>query len=155
MIAAPAEPGPEPEAPAVDAKPTEAKVPIAPDTVVRATLEVLLNKSQRRDEFAVELPQAEGDPVPVSFLAVAISGPDYDKLVEKHPPTREQAARGNAYDPDSFEPALMAEVVKEPALSKADWNQVRKSKEWSGGEWASLFVRVQSLCLSGLNVPFS
>lgn len=154
LVAAPAESGPKPEAAAV-VEPVKPPVAVAPETVVRATLDVLLSKSRRKDEFTVDLPQQDGETTAVSFVALAISGPDYDKLVAKCPPTREQAARGNAYDPDDFEPLLMAECVTEPKLTKQDWAKVRKHPDWSGGEWASLFMRVQSLCLAGLNVPFS
>lgn len=154
-VAAPAAPGPQPEA--VEApEPPKTPVAVAPSTVVRATLEALLSKAKKHDEFAVELPQPGSDePLSVSFLAEAVTGPDYDKLVSKCPPTREQAARGAAYDAEDFEPLLMSECVVEPKMTKAEWAKVRKDPNWSGGEWASLFLRVQALCMAGLNVPFS
>src|SRR3954465_4320100 len=71
-VAAPAAPGPKPEA--VEApEPPKTPVAVSPDTVMRATLEALLSKAKKHDEFAVELPQPGTDePLAVSFLAEAV-----------------------------------------------------------------------------------
>jgi len=140
--------------PAPAAPSPAAGVEVRPDTIRRATLDALLNKAKRTDEFTVTLPQKSGEKEIVSFALEAVTGPEYDALVSKCPPNREQAARGMQYDPEEFEPLLASAVIVDPKIEKADWKKVRKLDEWSGGEWASLINRCIALCMQGLDVPF-
>lgn len=115
----------------------------------RATLAMLEGKKRLEDEVVVRIPGVEE---PASFLFRAISRTDFDSLVDEHPPTKVQQARGDNYNPDTFAPALLARVVAEPKIDEADWARFWKSPDWSTGELGGLFLRAVSLCNSGFEL---
>lgn len=107
----------------------------------RATLDLLRGKKPRRLEFNVALGEDE-----VSFLYVAIGSIAYDALLTKHPPTDEERLAGAGFHAETFAPALLARVCREPEIDEAGWAEIYKSDAWGRGEFASLFWRAQDLC---------
>jgi hypothetical protein len=119
------------------------------DNQRRVTFDLLLNKPRARQEISFRLKPGEE---PYTVLLVAISGPEYEEIVTKHPPTQAQRAEGGTYDPDRFAPELLSKVCAEPALSVAQWAQIWKSPDWSRGEVGDLFFAAVGLCNRGLDV---
>ncbi len=115
----------------------------------RATLEVLRSKRRAEKEFCVVL--AEGED-PVSFLFRAVGAQDYDRLITKCPPTKEQQAEGGSYDQNRFAPLLLAAVCTEPVLDEAEWREIWDSPEWNRGEVMGLFLAAAELCNQGLEL---
>jgi hypothetical protein len=95
-------------APASEANvPAPVPAPVALDTgIPRATLGDLQSKKRARREVMVEIPSEDG-PKKVSFLFVAISRKEYDQLIDAHPPTKAQIAKGDQYNLDTFAPTLL------------------------------------------------
>lgn len=109
----------------------------------RATLDMLLGKKPNRDEFTVPFgPSGEQ----VSFLYVSIGAMEYDALLTKHPPTPEQKVAGASFNVNTFAPALMAKVCREPAIDPGSWTEVWNSPSWGRGELMGLFWRAANLC---------
>lgn len=96
----------------------------------------------------LEAAQAALEPFAELLHAVTLAPDVYDDLVDAHPPTDEQRAKGHIWDPETFVPALLAACLQqdgEPVMSAEDWD------EWShtpgaaaSGELATLF----GLCLA-------
>lgn len=109
----------------------------------RATLELLLGKKPNSDEFTVAFgPSVER----VSFLYVSLGAFDYDALLTEHPPTSEQRVAGASFNIDTFAPALLAKVCREPGIDVASWTELWKSPSWGRGELMSFFWRAVNLC---------
>jgi hypothetical protein len=115
----------------------------------RATLDMLRSKKRAEREVNVLLP---GSDEPVSFLFRAISRKDYDALMDEHPPTKVQQARGDSYNIDTFGPSLLGKVVVDPKIDEAEWAEFWKSPDWSAGEINGLFITAASLCNTGFEV---
>lgn len=115
----------------------------------RATLEALRGKRRAEREFTATLNEGED---PVSFLYRAIGAQDYDRLLGKCPPTREQLADGASFDQNKFAPMLLARVCVEPVLDEAEWREIWNSPDWNRGEVAALFMNAVELCNRGLDV---
>lgn len=68
--------------------------------------------------------------------------PEWEALVELHPPTDEQQARGMQWNPATFRPALLVACVVTPdgedPLTADDWVQVVKAGELATGEFNTL-----------------
>jgi hypothetical protein len=116
----------------------------------KATLDRL--RSKRRRLKTVEV-QIDGETMEMSFAA--LSAHDMDRLQSKHVPTVEQKARGMAFNPDTFAPALVAACSVDPRLSFEDAKEIWESEAWSSGELNFLFDTVSNLCMEGLDIPFS
>lgn len=104
-------------------------------------------KRRAQQEFTIKLGDED-----VSFLFRALGGPDWDKIVHKHPPTSEQRADGAAYNPNTFGPALLSACCVEPVLDMNEWTELWNSNEWSKGELSELFWVAVNLCQRGLDV---
>lgn len=115
----------------------------------RATLATLRSKRRVEKEFTVALNDGED---PVSFLFRSIGAQDYDKLITKCPPTRDQQANGANYDINKLAPLLLARVCVEPVLDEAEWREIWDSPDWNAGEVASLFYAAGELCQRGLEL---
>lgn len=113
----------------------------------RATIEALRDKKPRETELTAEV---NGEKL--SFLFRAISSRDYDKLMTANGPTKEQEARGQYYNPETFGPALLSRVCAEPKLEDSDWRGIWDSPDWSGGEITELFQEAINICGQGLNL---
>jgi hypothetical protein len=109
----------------------------------RATLDMLLAKKPNREEFTVPFGPDGGQ---VSFLYVSVGATEYDALLTEHPPTPEQKVAGASFNINSFAPALLARVCREPAIDVGNWNELWVSPSWGRGELMSLFWRAANLC---------
>lgn len=121
----------------------------------RATFDAMAAKKPNRSEFTCTLDEDEG---PVSFLFVAIGPTEYDKLVTEHPPTEKQKAADELanVNKDTFPPALLALVCREPELTVEQWTQIWKNEAYSTGERASIYWEANTLCNKPLNLtPFA
>ena len=118
-----------------------------------ATAEDLLGKASRTAEVVLTIPGEKGN-VEVTMALTALSAAAYDKLLADHAPTKEQKEEGNGYNPDTFCPALIAEVVTEPKLTSEQADQIWNSESWNRGELRDLFLSCVNLCSQGLDVPF-
>lgn len=116
----------------------------------RATLDVLRGKRRRTREVEI---QVNGEKVAMTFAA--LSAHDLDLLQGKHTPTVEQRAKGMNFNPDTFAPALVASCLVDPELTEAEAREIWESDSWSTGELSYLFDTASTLCLEGLNVPFT
>lgn len=109
----------------------------------RATLDMLLGKKPNRDEFTVPFgPDGER----VSFLYLSMGATDYDALLTEHPPTSEQRVAGASFNINTFGPALLNKVCREPAIDTGSWTELWKSPSWGRGELMGLFWRAANLC---------
>lgn len=158
--AAPQSPAATPVATPADAVQTAdqpAKVPITVNeaTSAEAAFQAMINKIRRTDEHTFNLPQPDGSVVTITCKLEALTGPEYDALQAKYPPKPERAAKGDTYDPEKFNPALLAAVVKTPNLTLAQWKQICGAENWSGGEITTLVAACVRVCMVGLDVPFS
>lgn len=114
-----------------------------------ATREALLCKKRAVREFELALEPGEA---PQRFRFRALGAKAYDRLLTANAPTPEQRARAQAFNPNTFAPALLAAVCEEPALSESDWTEVFASEDWSGGELGTLFNAALELCGQGFDL---
>ena len=128
---------------------------IAPAVRRMASFHDLIKKPVRETEFDVTLPDDANQPVTYVMRFRAIPGAQYDDLMAQNPPTEKQRARGEAYNPDTFAPALISAVSLEPKLSVDQVKEIWASEQWSSGERTNLFIQALSVCQSGLDVPFT
>jgi hypothetical protein len=73
----------------------------------------------------------------------ALSPPEWEALVELHPPTEEQQGRGAQWNAATFRPALLAACVVPPEdepepLTAEYWERVVKDGELGAGEYNTL-----------------
>ena len=118
-----------------------------------ATAEDLIGKAARKQEITITVPGEKGD-IELTLGLKAISANGYDQLLADHAPTKEQAAEGSGYNPDTFAPAIIAAVVSEPKLTEDQAKAIWAGEEWSRGELRDLFMACVNLCAKGLDVPF-
>lgn len=117
------------------------------ETSKRATLDLLRSKKRQQKEIPFVIDGEE-----VTFLFRSISAQRYDKLITDCPPNTEQRANGAQYNINTFAPALLAEVVIEPEISKTHWGEIWGSPDWNRGELMSLFAEAVDLCNTGLKL---
>jgi hypothetical protein len=120
----------------------------------QATAEDLVNKAARHQDWPISVPSEKGD-VELVLSLTALSATEYDELMAAHPPTNEQKKDGSAYNPDTFAPALIAEVVSDPKMSVEQTTEIWTSKQWNRGELRDLFMGCVNICSKGLDVPFT
>jgi hypothetical protein len=113
----------------------------------RATFAKLKNKKRAEREFTAEL---GGDPATLLYRAIGATA--YDKLLTRHPPTKEQLADGAAFNSNTFAPALLAQVCVDPALDATEWGEIWNSEDWNRGEVSELFWNAVELCNKGLEL---
>lgn len=74
---------------------------------------------------------------------------DWEALVDAHPPTEEQRARGWMWSTPGFRPALLAACVAPPegerGLTEADWRELACGGQIAQGELDLLFVTAVNL----------
>ncbi len=121
----------------------------------QASIDDLFKKKRRETEVVITSQDDDGGTIELTLRYRAIGSREYDDLVSKYPPTREQKADGAAYNVDLFAPALISAVSMEPRLSLDDAKEIYNSPEWSGGEIGGLFIEALKLCNAGLDVPFN
>lgn len=115
------------------------------------TKDVLFGKKLRTKDLQVNI---NGESL--TWRLQAIPATDLDRLQEKHPPTKEQRARGNAvFNIDKFAPELISRCSVEPELTVEEAAELWSSENWSTGELNAIFDACTSLCMQGFNVPFT
>jgi hypothetical protein len=138
----------------------------APDLADRSEDEVveeitsfdeMMGKHERVAKVPVVFPSKGGTEKSVKKLVLmkAISAVDYDELVAECAPNRQQRDQGMQYDPEKFQPALVAACSVQPALTRDQASQLYKNPRWAGGEFGTLFLAAQRLCNVTMDVPFS
>lgn len=74
----------------------------------------------------------------------ALPPADLEVLIGEHPPTPEQEAKGHAWNPDSFVPALLAACVESDEVwTEADWAEMTSKGVLALGEVNALFEAAQ------------
>lgn len=121
----------------------------------QASIDDLFKKKRRERTVVINSIDDDGGSIELTLRYRAIGSKEYDDLVAKYPPTREQQKEGAAYNVDLFAPALISAVSLEPKLSFEDAKEIYNSPEWSGGEVGGLFIEALKLCNAGLDVPFT
>lgn len=139
---------------ATDAKVVEARKKQSNESK-RATLELLKAKPRATMEFSIYITDEDGEKQEVTLKYRAIGARDYDKLMAKHPPKTEQRAEGQAFNMDTFAPALIAACCVEPEMSKEDAQMIWDSEDWSRGDLMVLFRNAVELNNRGIDIPFS
>lgn len=110
----------------------------------------LLNKTRRIETKPIVV----GDET-IEFKIRALSGKEMQKLIEAHPPRKNDGADGRmGFNRDSFTPALLAETVLEPKLDEAEWADVWTNDNFSAGEQGDIFDLAWSVSNRGFDVPF-
>lgn len=101
----------------------------------------------------VDALQVELDAQPVLQVTLTALPPDeWEDLVDAHPPTEADQARGYQWDPRALRPHLLAAAVVVPAgQARPDWEQLAKSGEVTAGELAGLFDAAVMLNMRGLS----
>jgi hypothetical protein len=127
-------------------KPLEAKA-AQRKQAKRATFAALKGKKRAEKEFTADL---GGEPA--TLLYRAIGATEYDKLLTKHPPTKEQLADGAAFNSKTFAPALLSLVCAEPKMDEEEWREIWDSPDWNRGEVSELFWGAVELCNQGLDL---
>jgi len=126
------------------------------ETVLDATADDLIGgKRLRTTEFQITTLDERGDEVVRNAKAQAIPAEEYDQLLAAHPPTPDQKKKGDAYNTDTFAPALISACMITPALSLDQAHALWKSTQWSKGELLDLFLTCARVCQAGLDVPFN
>lgn len=78
----------------------------------------------------------------IEVVLRALPPPEWEALVDLHPPMAEQQERGMQWNPATFRPALLAACVVPPdgekALTAEEWEQVVKAGELGSGEYNTL-----------------
>lgn len=119
--------------------------PVAHAAAVRAVLEA----QAAGDGARVESARAALDALPVlAFECATLPPADWENLIDQHPPTDEQAARGWAWDPKALRlPALAAAVtLKGHGQQSAErWGELYDAGSLSAGELDELFGTVVAL----------
>lgn len=110
----------------------------------------LVGKKRRTKKVTLEL---DGDQIELEFGA--ISSKKIDELYSANQPTAEQRIKGMAFNPETFNPALVSACAIEPKISEEDATEIFTSENWSTGELSFLVEICSDLCLQGLTAPFS
>lgn len=120
-----------------------------------ATVDELLAKPRRKLEFPIVLDDGDGGTLTRTITFQALSGPEYDKLIEMHPPTPKQREEQAVTNIETFAPALIAAVSLSPELTYEQAERIYNDPSWSGGEVGSLYFNAQRVCNAGLDIPFN
>jgi hypothetical protein len=105
------------------------------------------------ERAAVQDLQDRVDDAPVLQVTLTALAPDrWEQLVDEHPPTPEDLARGYQWDPRAMRaPLLAAAVVLPDGQAPPDWDQMAKAGTITAGELASLFDAAVMLNMRGLS----
>lgn len=110
-----------------------------------------------------ELDEAQAHAEEVGAVEVlhlqAVPRPEYEQLLLQHPPTEQQKADGQTYDPDGFAPALVAASVVDPDTGERPLTVEQVTElwaTWNQGEVFALWGAVLRLSTQSRNpaVPF-
>lgn len=116
----------------------------------RATLEQLLGKKPRTTTVDVTVGT---DTLTLEFRALGAKA--YDELMAAHPPTKEQKAEGQVWNPVTFPAALIAASSHDPTITPEQATELWTSPDWARGELWDMLARLVALNQEGLDVPFT
>jgi hypothetical protein len=123
------------------AEPTAAQLAALADA--RQTLRMALVTSDRagqvKAEKAEKAARASLDTCVQEIVLHNVAPPRLAALIDEHPPSKEQQAEGAAWNPDTFEPALIAESAQELGLTAEQWAAELASDRWSLEERTEMF----------------
>lgn len=93
------------------------------------------------ERAAVAAAEAALQACPVLQVTLSALPPDeFDALVDEHPPTAEELARGHQWHRDTFQPALLARSVVQPeGHPPLDFAAMKKAGQVNAGEITDLF----------------
>lgn len=121
----------------------------------KATFKDLISKPRRKLDFTVTIQDEDGNDQILGMVFQGLNPEDYDDLMAKHPPTQAEKSKGAIFNAKTFPSALISAVAFEPEMTYDEVEALRRSKEWSSGEFMSLFFNAQTVCNAGLDVPFN
>lgn len=107
----------------------------------RATFEMFMDRKPFEAEFTLDLGGQQ-----VSMLFRSIGSVEYDKLLDRCPPSKEQLAENSAYDQEKFMPMLLSRVCVEPSLEVDEWKKIMTSNSYGRGEVNELFFTAVGVC---------
>jgi hypothetical protein len=116
-----------------------------------ASFDDLFSKPARYDTVKIASPDGKE----LKLRLQAIGSHEYDTLISKFPPNKEQRERGQMFNPDTFAPALMSACSVKPKLNVEQVTKIYQSDSWSSGELGAWFIACQRLCNAGLDIPFN
>lgn len=121
-----------------------------------ATLGQLKKKQRVTKTVSVVVNDEEtGDPVEVNLSFRSIPANRYDKIMSAYPPRPKDKKQGYGYNPDEFGPAIIAETMVDPEMTRDDVKEIIwESDDWNRGERMMLLMAAIEVCTAGLNVPF-
>lgn len=110
----------------------------------------LLRKTRRQITRTISL-----DEHPVEFKIQGLSSKEFQKVLEAHPPRKNEALdQGMGFNRATLPPALFALSVIEPKLDESEWDEVWSNENYSAGEHANLLDMVLDVSNRGFDVPF-
>lgn len=120
-----------------------------------ATFADLMSKKRREKDVVISTVDEDGYDVELVLRYRAIGAKAFDDLIAKYPPNSKQKADGIAYNPETFGPALVAEVSIDPVLTIEQAQQLIENSSWSAGETNTLTMEAMRICQVGAGVPFT
>jgi hypothetical protein len=85
----------------------------------------------------------------------ALTNKELNTLIDEHPARKNNDEdKPYGYNRTTLPPALFAMSVKDPQMTREEWEQVWISPEWSPGELSHLLDLVMSTSTRGFDVPF-
>jgi len=90
-----------------------------------------------------------------TFVFQSIGRPNYDKLVDKHKPTKEQKREGQTFNGETFPPALVAASCIDPEMTVEEASDMFADPDWNGAELARLFQSAVDANTETGDIPLS
>jgi hypothetical protein len=90
-------------------------------------------------QAAVDEAQAQLDACWQPIVLRSIPAAQFTALVDEHPPTKEQKAEGAQWNPETFQPALIAACAQDAGMTAEQWTEELTSDRWSTAERNELF----------------
>lgn len=74
------------------------------------------------------------------IVLYALPAPRFAALMREHPPTKEGRVRGDEWNPDTFQPALIAACAQDDDMTEQEWADELNSDRWPLGHRNALFA---------------
>ena len=128
-------------------------------------LERRYEQQKRRDSKVNEAPLAPGilkeieqlrDEIEADKAVFMFRDPgrkEFETLLEKHPPDKEEKESGLSWSADGFIPALLSLTAIDPKLSAIEAKEIYD--EWGRGDVEALFDAALQVCLEQASIPFT
>lgn len=119
----------------------------------KATLDHLKKKQRVTKTVTLAVTGDDGNPMEVELTFRGVPAHEYDSLIAKHPPRKQDKAQGYGYNPDKFGPAIIAATCVDPEMTDEDATEIWMSDDWNRGERMMLLMAAIEVCTAGLDVP--